>query len=213
MSAETIVYRGVKFRRYPNARQASARRYYVPGIADRQRGVKRLHEEIWITHNGPIPDGHHVHHKDHDHLNNDPGNLDCITDEAHRAHHADDRRGTVTEAQAAHLARIRPAAAEWHSTPEGRAWHVAHGAASWSNRETREYLCDHCGQPYSSRSIHGQERFCSKRCNVAARRASGVDDEDRTCAQCGATFRVNRYSKSECCSRSCGMKRSRARRA
>ena len=23
-----------------------------------------LHRHIWEAHNGPIPDGHHVHHKD-----------------------------------------------------------------------------------------------------------------------------------------------------
>lgn len=213
MSAETITFRGVKFRRYPNAQQASGRRYYVPGIADRQRGVKRLHEEIWMAHNGPIPPGHHVHHRDHDHLNNDAANLDCIPDDEHRALHAAALRGTpATAAQAAHLARIRPAAAAWHSSPEGLAWHVEHGAASWVDRETRGYLCERCGAPYESRSINGRERFCSNRCRAAARRASGADDEDRACVQCGTSFRINRYAKSKTCSRSCGMKWSCARR-
>ena len=95
MSAETIVFRGIKFRRYPDAPGRTERRYYTPGIADRQRGVKRLHEEIWLAANGggPIPSGHHVHHRDHDTLNNHPSNLEVIPDDEHLAHHGAAQRG------------------------------------------------------------------------------------------------------------------------
>lgn len=211
--SELVVYRGVKFRRYPHAKGEAERRYFVPGIADRQRGVKRLHEEVYIAHHGPIPDGHEVHHADHDPLNNDPGNLVAITVEQHRAEHAADarERGSAP-AWLAHLDDIRPLSAAWHSSPEGLAWHREHGSASWANREPDERVCGRCGAAYDSRSRKGDEQFCSNRCRSAARRASGVDDEARTCAQCGAEFTVNRYSKTQTCSRSCGMKRSRALR-
>lgn len=36
-----------------------------------------LHRAVWISHNGPIPDGHHIHHRDRDKSNNDIGNLEC----------------------------------------------------------------------------------------------------------------------------------------
>jgi len=55
-----IVHNGTKFRRYPESKRRNDRVYFTPGIADRQRGVRRLHEELWIEHHGPIPAGHIV---------------------------------------------------------------------------------------------------------------------------------------------------------
>ena len=50
---------------------------------------------IWESINGPIPEGHDVHHKDRDHSNNDPSNLECMPELDHhnihdreREHHA-----------------------------------------------------------------------------------------------------------------------------
>lgn len=34
------------------------------------------------------PAVYHIHHKDHDHYNNDPSNLECLTKEEHRLHHS-----------------------------------------------------------------------------------------------------------------------------
>jgi len=216
---DVIVFNGVKFRRYPESERDSDRRYYTPGIADRQRGVRRLHEEVWMAHNGPIPEGHHVHHKDHDHLNNDPSNLEALTEEEHHAHHTEERRASgfyTRPEQLEHLERIRPLAAPWHGSPEGLEWHRQHGkdvwAArpitkdAWEGREPAPRVCDQCGNEYWTRAMQ-DGRFCSNNCKSAWRRAAGVDDEDRNCARCGTVFRINRYSRTRNCSRSCGSNR------
>src|SRR5690349_8269732 len=122
MEIERVTFNGIEFRRYPNAKSWADRAYFVPGIHHRQHGVGRLHEEIWKAINGPIPEGYEIHHGDGNHLNNDPSNLVCLTDEEHREWHRQ-HPAPLTEARLAHLARIRPNAAEWHRSDEGRAWH------------------------------------------------------------------------------------------
>ena len=42
-----------------------------------------LHRYIWQKHNGEIPKGFDVHHKDGNKLNNDIDNLDCISRSEH----------------------------------------------------------------------------------------------------------------------------------
>lgn len=42
-----------------------------------------LHRAVWEHHNGTIPDGYDVHHRDGDKTNNDPANLECLPKEEH----------------------------------------------------------------------------------------------------------------------------------
>lgn len=206
-----VVFNGIRFRRYPHAKQHSDRVYFTPGIADRQRGIKRLHEEIWISIHGPIPEGHHVHHADHNALNNDPRNLVCIPSEEHRAHHTNDheaKEAKRTEGWLSHLDVIRPLAAAWHSSPEGKAWHAEHGRAVIDSRPMIDAACEHCGAAYQSKL---PMRFCSNKCKTAHRRESGVDNEERTCEWCASRFTANRYSRKRFCVQSCAAKHQHSR--
>jgi hypothetical protein len=45
------------------------------------------HRVLWERAFGPIPPGHHIHHKDEDPLNNALDNLECLPHGAHVAHH------------------------------------------------------------------------------------------------------------------------------
>jgi len=119
--AEVIEYKGIKFRRYPESPNWADRMYYVPNGVHRGRGVGRLHQEIWRGANGPIPEGCVVHHKDGDSLNNVLDNLDCISGEEHRAHHAATMSDERREWLRANMDKIRPAASAWHRSEEGRA--------------------------------------------------------------------------------------------
>lgn len=206
-----VVFNGIRFRRYPNAKHRADQVYFTPGIADKQRGVKRLHEEIWISIHGPIPDGHHVHHADHDALNNDPTNLVCITAESHRQHHADDEASKDqkrTEEWRGHLATIRPLAAAWHSSDEGRAWHAEHGRLVMDARPALVQVCEQCGAEFENKN---PARFCSNTCKTAWRYHQGVDNEMRSCAYCGAAISVNKYSPRRFCNRSCSAKHQHSR--
>lgn len=197
---ESVEFNGITFRRYPDAKQRSDRVYFVPGGSYRKRGVGRLHEEVWKSAHGPIPDGCHIHHIDGDPGNNAVSNLECLTPGEHLREHWTPERA---ERQREHLDAIRHLAAEWHGSPEGRAWHSEHAARSILSVEPVEHTCEQCGAGYVTRpkSIN---RFCSNACKSAWRRKSGVDDVDRECVVCEATFRVNKYSHAKTCSRACG---------
>lgn len=214
-ASEKITFNGTHFYRYPDSPHWSDRAYFRPGIADRQRGVLALHQEVWRDANGgaPIPEGFHVHHKDRDPLNNDPSNLVLISAAEHREEHREENaaRGRANPPSDA----ARAAAAEWHRSEEGRAWHREHGARTWEGREPENRVCAQCNAVFQTLDRKKATRFCSNKCKAAARRASGVDDVVRVCGVCGEEYTVSRYSKARTCSRKCGQalrRRSQPRR-
>ena len=201
MRVETITYQGHKFRRYPESKHRTDRVYFTPGHADKANGIRRLHEEIWQdTHGQRIPQGHDIHHADRNPLNNDPENLVLLSHAEHMREHAKD---PISDSKRQHLERVRPLAAAWHSSDDGRAWHRRHGVEVAAKRSVKSCVCEQCGADYTT-VAQAPGRFCSNRCKSAARRASGVDNEQRTCAKCGTTFTVSRYAKQVNCSRRCG---------
>lgn len=207
-AVETVEYRGLTFRRYPDATGWADRNYYRVTAP----GVEALHREVYKDHFGAIPDGCDVHHRDGDTSNNDPSNLECLTSEEHqRIHAAASRERGSTPEWREHLERIRPLTVEWHRSEAGRQWHREHGARTWDGKEPHAAICEHCGAEFATRATHGNGRFCSNNCKTKWRKASGVDDVERQCAACGSTFTVNRYSATKCCSRSCAWTLRRAK--
>ena len=82
-STETIVFNGRVYHRNPDAKQLHRRRYFW-GRREYGNGKKiALHVAIWEHHNGPVPEGRLVHHKDSDSFFNDISNLECITYSEH----------------------------------------------------------------------------------------------------------------------------------
>lgn len=200
---EIIVYRGIKFRRYPTAREHSSRFYFVPGHADRKKGIKRLHQQKWIDVNGPIPKGHEIHHKDGNPLNNEIGNLECLSEAEHDAIHVAAFTPEEIEQRRIKFAKVRKKAANWHRSQPGRAWHRKLGKESWKGRSAREYVCELCGKSYETISAHRRNRFCSPNCRSTFRYRSGKDNATARCKFCGKSFEFNRYVPRECCSRKC----------
>jgi len=45
------------------------------------------HRKVWFDAHGDIPPGHHIHHKDHDKMNNVVENLERLTASEHQAQH------------------------------------------------------------------------------------------------------------------------------
>lgn len=46
-----------------------------------------MHRDLWEYHNGEIPDGHVIHHKDENKYNNTIDNLDMMTKSEHTIYH------------------------------------------------------------------------------------------------------------------------------
>lgn len=46
-----------------------------------------LHKYVWELQNGPVPDGHCIHHIDHNKANNDINNLQLMHKSDHVKHH------------------------------------------------------------------------------------------------------------------------------
>ena len=84
---EEIIWRGRSYRRFPDHRLRHRRVYFMATTYPRTY----LHRDIYTAHHGPIPEGWHVHHIDHDPLNNDPANLASISAEEHLRHHGEHR--------------------------------------------------------------------------------------------------------------------------
>jgi hypothetical protein len=169
---------------------------------------QRLHRYVWEFYNGPIPKGYHIHHKDFNRANNDISNLQLLSLEEHEklhgeAHRADEDFHIWARTNLAKTAR--PKASEWHKSVEGREWHKKQFEKSRSKIFIeRDFICENCGKPF--KSTQTESRFCSNSCKSAWRRKAGLDNEKRICASCGKSFTVNKYSKAECCSRSCSMR-------
>lgn len=209
-TAETIVFRGIKFRRYPESKHIELNRYYKCSGNQSVHGQKSLHRAIWVDANGPIPKWYHVHHINKIPTDNRLENLSCIPEGEHHRIHAKDKS---REVQLRTINHARKFACLWHGSPEGREWHRKHGKEVAASIKPRDFVCEWCGSPFKSKKWGKRgARFCHINCKMAARRSRKADNENRSCAWCGGSFSCNRFTKIACCSRACGLRESWRRR-
>lgn len=156
-----------------------------------KRGKTYLHRAVWVYHHGPIPDGHHIHHKDGNRSNNQVENLEPQDGMKHLAKHK----------------------LEWNRTAEAKRMHKELGLRNvhHTHENVRTFLCVVCGNPYQAMDC-GTNKYCSPLCTS---RRYGPNKpaykKERTCVWCGRSF-MTRH-KSPTCSISCGQARSWAKKA
>jgi len=201
MQSETIIFNGVKFRRYPGSAIRTCQVYYCPSGNDRKKGVGFLHQEIWKAAHGPIPEGYHIHHRDYNPLNNDLENLEALPGFDHLSLHGQREPSQLVRE---HLEEIRPLASAWHRSAAGREWHSRNAKGKKIVRV--QAVCEQCGTTYERASNKPSGRFCSNKCKSAWRRSARVDDETRVCPVCKNEFKTNRYEDTVCCSRQCAQR-------
>ena len=123
-------------------------RYYLCGHYFQHRG-SRLHRKVWMSVNGPIPKGHHVHHVDGNRAHNALSNLELKEGREHSRLHmmTPERR----EQSRVHVKKAIAAAPAWHRSEAGRLWHLEHakalGAATkkkWMAVQAIQHLCYWC---------------------------------------------------------------------
>lgn len=206
MQTDIIVFGGVNFIRYPESKVVSDTRYYKGRWRINGKLMKTyLHRVMWMEANGPIPAGHHIHHKDENYLNNTLENFECITSSKHLSDHYHSKSAQWKAAKTATLINVaQEAAKEWHKSEEGREWHSKHMQEAWAARVALPKICTVCGKQYESTDARsGHLKYCSPKCNAQARRLSGLDDITRLCLGCGKDFVINKYARSRSCSRAC----------
>lgn len=162
----------------------------------------RAHRWVWFNHFGKIPDGHHIHHKDENKSNNEISNLEIISRFDHLSLHASNPKNK--ERSRLHCEKIRPLTKIWHSSEEGRKWHVKNGKECWHNKKPWLIRCCVCDKEIETKVNH--QKTCSNNCKSKLRRDSGVDLITRECPICNTSFIINKYSISKTCGRKCGQK-------
>lgn len=143
--------------------------FYLCGSYFQHKG-KRLHRTVWEYHNGKIPKGYHVHHKDENKCNNDISNLVLMKSEYHRSKHAQTEESKQKARET--IKHARAVAPEWHHSEEGKAWHSQRGKENWNMRELNTYICSYCGKEFQTKHIYSgnSNRFCHPNCRAAFRR-------------------------------------------
>ncbi|MBF0709738.1 MULTISPECIES: HNH endonuclease signature motif containing protein [unclassified Gemella] len=165
----------------------------------------RLHVYMWIKHNGEIPKGYQIHHKDENKDNNEIDNLMCMTKKKHLEWHGANIPDNRLEKIKKNLDNIRIKASEWHKSEEGRKWHSEHAKRlNLGKMGATKMNCEYCGKSFTSGKKHG--KYCSPNCRSNHRRVSEIDNEKRICCICNSEYMVNKYSKSKTCNRVCSFK-------
>lgn len=148
----------------------------------------RLHRFVWEKESGPIPDGHHVHHRNGDKTDNRIDNLELLSHGEHSSRH-------YAEKLLPHRER---ALASSRAARERLA----------NERAQRIIVCGQCGGEFTSRAKHPR-RFCSSAC-IDAARAILFQSETRVCEYCGERYEAGR-SAQRYCSKRCNNRSAEAR--
>lgn len=172
-------------------------------VAPPRRGPRYLHRYVWSKHNGPIPTGCVVHHRDHDPANNDISNLELVRASEHQRYHLLKRRAETPEFFDRALAAAREAAKDWHRSDAGREWHREHARRVAAAQVRVKMACTWCDGVFFGIPGARKRGFCSPSCQGMARKASGVDNVTASCTHCGAAFTTNRYTPRKTCSAAC----------
>lgn len=169
----------------------------------------RLHRYVWETNNGPIPKGHHVHHKNGNRGNNDISNLELMKQGEHLSHHGQMEKNKLISRKNL-LEFAQPEAAKWHKSEECREisrknWYKSLGKYF---EVMVTLMCEQCSEEYKVDSLSAKKnsRFCSNKCKSKWRRQANIDVEARECVVCENKFEAKKYRGAKTCSRECKSK-------
>lgn len=130
---------------------------------------RRAHRESWVQANGPIPDGHHIHHRCHVRPCINPAHLAPTAPSAHLSLHKQDDSdlgwNDVREIRRLHQADEASIfeIGERYGLGKSQVWKIVTGA-SWTDpaySPGRPMACDECGDEFLA-TRRGQ-RFCCKK--------------------------------------------------
>lgn len=109
-----------------------------------------MHRAVWAHHNGSIPDGIHIHHKDGDRSNNDINNLESMPLRDHLSGEHGYARGASAEPSEVKSKRRRE---------------------EWERKQPRTRMCAECGAEFTSTGQRA--KFCRLLCGKRYRSRTG----------------------------------------
>ena len=148
----------------------NGRKYTLhPGERYFRRHKYAMHWHVWEFYHGKRPKGFHVHHIDDDPWNNQPDNLSLEKSSHHLSEHGKRRHKDNPEWSKEFYTKGIEAAKEWHSSPDGIAWHKEQGKRTWIDRQYVAKICQLCGNEYKTRHA-GCSKYCNQNCKAKANR-------------------------------------------
>lgn len=155
--------------------------------------VHYIHRDVWEFHNGVIPDGYHIHHKDGDPENNDISNLECLSQsDHHKKHWKEDYESMSAHAKT----NILTAAHRTRSVDEREAM-SKRSKEFWAEKPQGNAICKWCEQEFKSK-MSKLAKFCSRRCTKMWHWRNARDERD--CVVCDKKFIAQRSTKTRTCS-------------
>ncbi len=147
------LFNGRKYRLYPTEKYFKCHRWY-------------MHQDVWKFHNGTIPKGFHVHHKDGNRWNNELSNLELKEANKHLSEHVKKRFAENPEFVKQFYAKGIEAAKQWHKSPEGIEWHRKHAEKCkfGQKRDWGVANCLQCGKEFNKNTSHA--KFCHPNCKA-----------------------------------------------
>lgn len=188
-----VMYDGLKFYK-------DKKGYWI-SESNRKTPPKRLHVYVWEKHNGKVPKGFHIHHKDHDQDNNDIENLELMEVWKHLSYHG---KLNGIDARENLLKNAQPKAIEWHKSDKGREWHKKHYQAMKEKLNKKIIItCLVCGKELEVGQGGAGNKFCSNNCKSQYRRDKGLDNIMKECEFCHGHFLTNKYLPRKYCTKEC----------
>lgn len=142
-----------------------------------------LHQFVYETEYGSIPQGYDVHHKDEDKSNNRPDNLELLSRKEHQEEHYEQnvKNGHVLSKYVEENFEEVQALAKLGK--EGK--YV--GRAKRKKLPNKPILCAHCGEEFvPHKKARKDTKFCSTSCSGKWHKRFGISD--RECKDCGTVF-------------------------
>lgn len=125
-----------------------------------------LHRQVWIYHNGDIPQGYVIDHIDRNRNNNQIENLRLTTQSENSKNVSEE----TTKKRKENMDKIRLEAIKWHKSDDGRRWHSEMAKKSYEKRKPIKKVCAFCGKEYYTTQYAKNARFCHQNCKMKARR-------------------------------------------
>lgn len=169
---EVIVFNGVKYK------LMGTKRYYLSqsNTNKGRKNPKGLHVAIWEFYSGKkVPKGYVVHHKDHNSLNNDFSNLECVSREQHWEMHKEDfHKWAKSDESKKHLSEIREKASAWHKSEVGKNWHKKM-VNDYYSKLYKEKTCKRCGRVFKTTKDADICKICKNSIHNAERRKANPE--------------------------------------